>query len=301
MNKIRKKILNIEKKIQLNTSRDVRKKSIQLEDIKKNLMNYTVNINDTFDNIFILTIKRSNRIKKMENRLKASNITNYEIFYGFDTMASNLPYVKKIKSSSKHEIINYIKLFNEHLEKKGIIKITNNNYFKPGQIGTSISFYNILKKSIEENYDKILIFEDDVYFKNFNEMFSNFYKSVPKDYDLIYLDINHLSFKKGGWEKVKLNKHTCVLKQNYKKIKDNFVGIGGTYAFVLNKKLIKILYDNFFPIKYPFDIYLYHITKANKYNVYIPCNKFVYVNIAVSYTITDKYEPKVFNKKTKLI
>ena len=104
----------------------------------------------------------------------------------------------------------------------------------------------------------------------------------------------------GKWKKTKVNKSACTLTRS-KQYKKNKFGIGGTYAIVFKKKIIESIYKSYFPINKAFDIYLSDLIRKNKLKFYIPCEKFVYVDISESYTLTSNNKPKVFNNKVKLI
>jgi phosphorylcholine metabolism protein LicD/GR25 family glycosyltransferase involved in LPS biosynthesis len=266
-----------------------------------NIIEDEYNVNKVFDKIYILTLKRSNREKGMRNRLKEAGIDNYEIFYGFDAIYSDLPFVKEIRESKNIKDKNkYISLMNKELIKMGILKENKEvGDLRPGQIGYIFSMISILKDAYKNNYENILILEDDVHFKNFDILFPKFYKNVPKNYDIIYLDVNKLTFEKGKWFKSKINNYVCELKHS-KKHKYTF-GIGGTYAISFSKKMIKKLYENLLPIDNAFDRYLYVLIRKENLKMYIPCEKFVFVDISESYTLTSDTKPRVFNTKPKLV
>lgn len=267
-----------------------------------NIINEEYNVNKSFSNIYLLTLKRLKREQKIKERLKHAGIFDYEIFYGFDGMFSDLPYVKEIRESkSEEDKQRYIKLMNNALVEKGVLtKNREMGDLRPGQIGYILSMYLLFEDAYKKKYDNILILEDDVYFKNFDIMFPKFYKNVPKDYDIIYLDVNVLTFKKGKWNKTKVNKDVCTLTRS-KKFKNNEFGIGGTYAVSFSKKMIERIYKTMFPINKAFDIYLSDMIRKDNLKFYIPCEKFVYVDISESHTLTLTNKPKVFNDKVKLV
>jgi phosphorylcholine metabolism protein LicD/GR25 family glycosyltransferase involved in LPS biosynthesis len=267
-----------------------------------NIINNEYDVNKSFSNIYILTLERSNREEKMKKRLKAAGISNYQIFYGFDAMLSNIPYIKEIREAhSIEDKQKYIKLMNDELVKKGVLtKNREMGDLRPGQVGYILSIYSLLEDAYNNKYENILIFEDDVHFKNFHIMFPKFYKNVPNDYDIIYLDVNVLTFKKGNWKKTKVNKNVCTLTRS-KQFNNNEFGIGGTYAISFSKKMIERIYKSFFPINKAFDIYLSDMIKTEKLKFYIPCDKFVYVDISESYTLTYNNKPRIFQNKEKLI
>ena len=69
-------------------------------------------------------------------------------------------------------------------------KFLNNGYtLRPHQIGCWQSHYIIWKKMVEENIDKLFIFEDDCSFVNdFKELYKNTLNLLKdKEYDIIFL------------------------------------------------------------------------------------------------------------------
>lgn len=62
------------------------------------------------------------------------------------------------------------------------------------QLGCALSFYKILKNAYDNQFENILIFEDDFYFINSKEItyeiLKNSIKSLPEDWDVYYLGAN---------------------------------------------------------------------------------------------------------------
>ena len=62
----------------------------------------------------------------------------------------------------------------------------------PGNIGATASHRSVLCDAKENNFDSVLIMEDDVEFhNNFSELFDSYIKEVPDDWDLLYFGGNH--------------------------------------------------------------------------------------------------------------
>jgi GR25 family glycosyltransferase involved in LPS biosynthesis len=62
------------------------------------------------------------------------------------------------------------------------------------QLGCALSFYRIIKKSYDNKFRNILIFEDDFYFihskEKTEEILNNSIESLPKEWDIFYLGAN---------------------------------------------------------------------------------------------------------------
>lgn len=72
----------------------------------------------------------------------------------------------------------------------------NNDHRNKGAIGCSLAHIEVLKKCIENNYDNVLILEDDFEFivdiNTFNEYLEHFYTNIS-DYYMIMLNTGHNS------------------------------------------------------------------------------------------------------------
>lgn len=76
--------------------------------------------------------------------------------------------------------------------------IHHNGKISLGELACAMSHYNILKSCKEKNLKNVLIFEDDVTFRDdFYEIFNRNINKVPK-WDMLYLGGNHL----GGLDKI---------------------------------------------------------------------------------------------------
>ena len=91
-----------------------------------------------------------------------------------------------------------------------------------GQKGCALSHYLILKKMVNENIDKLIVFEDDVILcEDFISNFNEYYDSVHLNYDIIYLGSQYSDedFKK------------------YKHLKTVNIGTFTTHAIIYTKKM----------------------------------------------------------------
>jgi glycosyl transferase, family 25 len=113
--------------------------------------------NNLFDKTYLINLaSRKDRLQRAKKRLGDLNIT-YERFEAIDG-----------KTLDSHP------------------------HLKPGEVGCYMSHLNILKDAKQNNYQSILILEDDVVFENnMLEKFYNGYKHIPDDWEIIYLGANH--------------------------------------------------------------------------------------------------------------
>ena len=130
-------------------------------------------------------------------------------------------------------------------------KKTNLNY---GKLGCLLSHINILKDAVNNNYENILVLEDDIIFhKNFLNEFYNRYKYLinnEKKFDLIYLGCS----QKHNWNNI-------IIKKNY------LIGnkMDGTFAMIINKNIYKKILYYAKSLKYPIDRVLYYYIQNNTY------------------------------------
>lgn len=79
-----------------------------------------------------------------------------------------------------------------------------------GDVGCTLSHYNIIKDAKKNDYDVILVLEDDVIFTdNLNELFEEYMKEVPTDWDMLYFGGNHV----GGL--IHVTPHVAKVKHTY--------------------------------------------------------------------------------------
>src|SRR5690348_9577784 len=102
-------------------------------------------LNQYFDKVFVLTVPRfKERHEKVRERLAG---IDFEFFYGFD------------KNDLTEEKISQLYRY----DKKNSLAI--NQKFKPlnaGEIACSLSHRNIYKEIVDNQWEHVLIFEDDV-------------------------------------------------------------------------------------------------------------------------------------------
>ena len=121
------------------------------------------NINEYFDRIFIINLKKRNdRKENMIKKLEKANITNYEFVEAID--GSDEPYYSLYRTRLANGLF-----------------LENQNAF-----GVLFSVLKVLVWSQNKNYRKILILEDDAIFhKDFSNIFSERIKNIP-EWKLLY-------------------------------------------------------------------------------------------------------------------
>lgn len=153
-----------------------------------------IGINSFFDKIFYINLDKDiERNEKIIQELKKYNITNYERIPG--TLLETIP--------DKY----YWRNFN--------LKKLNNKYIK-GSLGCRNSHWRIMEICMERNYQRVLILEDDIIFKEDpNVILQNNLENL-ENWDMLYL---------GGTEE------------------NNFGGqIVGAFAYGVNRKIIEEIY-----------------------------------------------------------
>jgi GR25 family glycosyltransferase involved in LPS biosynthesis len=141
-------------------------------------------LNNLFEKVYLINLdKRKDRYEKF---LKISEKYNFsfERISAFDgplLLNNNFTYGNKKISFIRNE-------FYKH-EPGNLFGIENyhDRYFK-GQVGCLISHLEILKLAQKNNYNSILVLEDDVAFSDdFEQKVKNLYENFPKEWDMFYL------------------------------------------------------------------------------------------------------------------
>lgn len=201
------------------------KNKVRLEQIK-----YKFNKLLSFLNkIYIINLKeRDDRLKQVMKQIKDYNIKNYKIFEGLK------PRFKEIDPK-------IYKNYSLHL-------CSNKEKYIVGATGCKLSHRKIIGESIDNNYDFILILEDDFEFSdNFLSKLNNFLEKIKSlEWDMLYL---------GGNFKGKPINDYCI-KTNQKNIY-KCKNVACTHSYILSKKLFKKVYTEL--EKYPGEIDEYYV------------------------------------------
>jgi len=118
-------------------------------------------INTYFDKIYVINLlRRNDRRQNIERRLKNHNVTNYIIFPATDGASSPM--------------------YKYYLSVKGFTDTA-------GAFGVLSSAARLIHHAATNKYQRILILEDDaVFHKNFNDEFSGRISKIPSDWKLLY-------------------------------------------------------------------------------------------------------------------
>lgn len=127
-------------------------------------------LNIYFDHIYIITLERAT--ERHDHIQKELQGLQYELFFGKDKNNFSL---EELKSQN---------IYNDDLAKK------HHRYGKsmqPGAIGCAWSHAAVYQDTIKNNYQRVLILEDDIVInKNTAYLFAEILKVLPKNWELLY-------------------------------------------------------------------------------------------------------------------
>ena len=201
------------------------------------------------DKTYIINLEsRKDRRDKIIKELTRVGITNYEIF-------------KAIRPKI-HDVKKWNKQFLNPIPQWFINTGGNIEKYKIGCLGCMLSHYEILKDSIKNKYNNILILEDDTAFTlldnikfddNMNMLESQI-NSVNTTIDMLYLCGNHRGSK--------INNVT-----------ENILKIDGTLttgSYIINNKTAKYIVDNIHGYTREIDVYYANVIQKvhNCYVIY---------------------------------
>lgn len=181
--------------------------------------NFTSNyINSIVDRIYVINMdKDKNRMKKLNTKMNKLGLE-----------------YKRISG------VNGKKIYH---------KYKNRTKLRPGQLGCLLSHINVIKDAVKNNYNNILVLEDDIVFhKNFHDEFAKKYNKLikkEKNFDLIYLGCSQSLEGDGMWK--------------YTKMKDEYYDnnlTDGTYAMLINKNIFNNILNAEKDLSLPIDTYI---------------------------------------------
>jgi GR25 family glycosyltransferase involved in LPS biosynthesis len=197
-----------------------------IDDLVKDLDIYVINLE-----------KRKNKKDKIMNEMAKYKL-KANIFNGIDGEKLNLDDLEKDN------------VINRNYNKKNNIK-----ELRRGEIGCSLSHFEVWKKLLKSDKNYCLILEDDAYFVDDFKNKLNIILNEVKDskWDILYLNENCTRYFKN-----------CDGKPYTKNtIRPENIGYG-MYGYIIKKDFIKKCTD-FLPIIYPVDVYLSNKEKENIY------------------------------------
>lgn len=191
-----------------------------------------------FNYTFVINLDRSkDRLQTIKEKLSNIGVSNFIKLRAFDGKNE----INEMKENlSEFTILNHTEL----IEKQKFIKDISYTSVGIGEQGCVASHIFLYKYIIENNIDKAIIMEDDVCFhSNFENLFTQSIKTMPKDgvlynYLSSYLDIKDSckDFKIPTWEKYALES-TCfyiITKEGAKKLLE---------AYTLFKEILPVSDD----------------------------------------------------------
>ena len=196
------------------------------------------------DKVFIINLEhREDRRNKIIKELQRIGIINYEFF---KAIRPSEKMIQQWNPDFLNPIPNWFKQTGGDETK-----------YKIGSLGCMLSHLEIIKLSIKNKYENVLILEDDTEFQigngiNFSQVLNMLHNQISKlDFGLLYLAGNHRG--------ANIQKHTDNL--------NRVIGTLTTGSYIINKSAMKYIVDNM--IKYPREIDVFYSTNVqNKFPCY---------------------------------
>jgi hypothetical protein len=170
-------------------------------------------------------------------------------------------------------------------------KVNINGKFRLGAIGLMFTTYIMYLKLLETNYNNFLIIEDDAEIKkNFLDIFINYIKEVPKDFDIVSLYENKAYYHKYNIDS-DIGLDNICLSYNDR----------STLAYLISKSGIK-KYLNFMEntINMPLDLFLFDNNKNTKKYAIKPKSTQIFFNDYFLINGDPNYKNSLINKTMEI-
>lgn len=165
------------------------------------------------------------------NKIHSNGFPSCEIFEG---IVGN--------TYKKKDVSNILSVWQEYIIKFTKVRHNHGHFSTWGGLGCYLSHAAIWKDAVKKGYDKIAIFEDDLYFvPNFKERVEQNAKLVPSDYQMLLLGaytLNGTDIYKGYNTITKINNFFC------------------THSYIIDNSCMRILLSRLFPIELQLDSYM---------------------------------------------
>ena len=236
-------------------------------------------MNDIVNHIYVINMKKDKeRLDKFKQQV--DSLFEYEIWEGCDVTKPNYTkiynswmlqtynvdyntfnwkyYIERYKDIRDAGILTKNKAWthwNKFGKKELRSCIPQNEIVNKGQLGCLLSHLEILKDAKKNNYNNILILEDDIIVSNnYNNLNLSKIKEYCKNYDFIYVGAGQ-----HNWDNIFINKDTYIANNTT-----------GTFAYIVPKKLYDTLIKKISKFKKPIDQYYIDLQKINKFLVVFP-------------------------------
>jgi len=151
-----------------------------------------------------------------------------------------------------------------------------------GAQGALKSHRAILKEAIDRDYDRIAVFEDDIIFcDDFIDRFDYYANVVPKDWDIMYLGCHYNNSPSPKMVRTYIYKN-----------ERNF----GCFAMILNKQMIRKIYELTEPEEKTIDDYISTIIKIHNVYCFIPFFVKTIKTVSDISTNQEEFEYEIVNK-----
>jgi glycosyl transferase, family 25 len=230
---------------------------------------FFTNVRPSIDEIWVINLdKDSDRLKHFltQEPYLPTKIQRWKATYGKD---------EDRKVANKDGVHYIISRSNNSDENKANNKVIS----KPGEIGCWLSHKRLLtslyRSNVPSNYGHLILEDDTVIPKDFNERWNKIRKTIPTDWDIVYLGIN---------------------KMNGDRINDNVVrwkndkssGNWGTHAYLVRHKALKHILEKIEFMSAPIDVQYYNMLGA--LNIYIVDPPLITVNDEMESSIDQQQE-----------
>lgn len=242
--------------------------------IKQNNQDTNLNI----DKIFVINLDRSaERLAKVKKQLELHNLKfeRFRAIDGYKLVFQNLEEKKfnGIELKNKSRKFDENKLYKVDCPSLSLIynslKRPVYEYVTAGEFGCTCSNLEILRRVADNNLGNVLILEDDVILdKDFNNNLSKVLNNVPKKWDIIYLYYGKEEDKKAIKTKNK----------NLLKLVADTHCIGGTAGYIVNSRSAKKLLLNSLGIELPIDTHFSELINKSIIEAYITIKPIIHIS-----------------------
>ena len=222
-------------------------------------------LNQYFDKIFVVTIARATeRQQQIKERLQD---LNFEFFYGIDKQEHSMEELKQQGLYSEKKAKQFHRYDKEMTH---------------GEVACALSHKNLWQLIIENKYEKVLVFEDDVVPDEHTFPFIPvIFNELPKDWELLYLGYDKNERRRKGKQRFyHVLSALKLLKWNQKMVKNLYpmkiskhISKSGfhdmTHSFALTLKGAEKLTKLQTPVSFPADNALSYAAKNELVKAYI--------------------------------